>query len=117
MDFLSSLFVWWKKQTLSTKIYTFFSGKIMGEDTLGNRYYTSFNKTKRWVIYGKENYASELSIEWHGWLHWTTDTIPIKSNKKNPGQGKVYINNSNISRNRGEGEFNTNYDYKPWVPK
>ena len=63
----------------------------MGVDDLGNKYYTSFDKKRRWVIYEKENYASELSIEWHGWLHWTTNSIPIKMSKSKSIMNKVFV--------------------------
>ena len=117
MNILSSLFIWWNRQTISTKIYTYFRGKVIGVDDLGNIYYTSFDKKRRWVIYDKENYASELSIEWHGWLHWTTDSIPIKSSKSKNIVTKVFVPmERNLSKNEYE-KLGIDQTYEPWVPK
>ena len=117
MNILSSLFIWWNRQTLSTKIYTYFRGKVIGVDNLGNIYYTSFDKKRRWVIYGKENYASELSIEWHGWLHWTTNSIPIKMSKSKSIMNKVFVPmDRNPSKNDCQ-KLGIDQTYEPWVPK
>ena len=117
MNILSSLFIWWNRQTISTKIYTYFRGKVVGVDDLGNAYYTSFDKKRRWVIYEKENYASELSIEWHGWLHWTTNSIPIKTGKSRNIMNKVFVP---MDRNSSKNEYKklgADQTYESWVPK
>ena len=89
----------------------------MGVDDLGNIYYSSFDKKRRWVIYEKENYASELSIEWHGWLHWTTNSIPIKVSKSKSSMNKVFVpTNRNSSTNDYE-KLGIDHTYEPWVPK
>ncbi len=117
MNILSSLFIWWNKQTISTKIYTYFRGKFVGVDDLGNKYYTSFDKKRRWVIYENENYASELSIEWHGWLHWTTNSIPLKMSKSINIMNKVFVPmDRNLSNSDSMG-FRSEQNYEPWVPK
>ena len=117
MNILSSLFIWWNKQTISTKIYTYFRGKVIGVDDLGNKYYTSFDKKRRWVIYQKENYASELSIEWHGWLHWTTNSIPMKMSKSKNIMSKVYVPMDKDSPKNDYTELGNDQHYEPWVPK
>jgi len=117
MNILSSLFIWWNRQTISTKIYTYFRGKVIGVDNLGNIYYTSFDKKRRWVIYEKENYASELSIEWHGWLHWTTNSIPVKNSRSKNVMSKVFVP---MDRNSSKNEYNKvgiDRTYEAWVPK
>ncbi len=88
----------------------------MGSDILGNKYYVSNNKLKRWVIYGKENYASELSIEWHGWIHWTTDSIPLKARKGGPGQGRVFERKEHIPFISGKLDTQKDKEYEPWIP-
>ena len=111
-----SLFIWWNRQTISTRIYTYFSGNLIGEDSLGNKFYTSANKRKRWVVYQKENYASELSIEWHGWLHWSTNSIPIKSKLKGLEKGKVYIRDATSVRSEYMTNSKNHSDYHAWDP-
>ena len=41
---LKKIFVWWNQETLSTKLKTIFSGKYIGSDTFGNKYYESKKK-------------------------------------------------------------------------
>ena len=50
---LKMLFTWWNKQTLGTFLKTLFTGKYVGKDNLGNKYYKN-NKNERWVIYSKK---------------------------------------------------------------
>ena len=33
-------------------------------------------RRKRWVMYNGEPEASRVPADWHGWLHYTTDTPP-----------------------------------------
>ena len=89
----------------------------MGVDDLGNIYYTSVDKKRRWVIYEKENYASELSIEWHGWLHWTTNSIPIKMSKSKSIMNKVFVPMDQNSCKSDYKKFGIDHTYEPWVPK
>ena len=65
----------------------------MGVDDLGNIYYSSFDKKRRWVIYEKENYASELSIEWHGWLHHTVGIAPSIEKPERKAWEKTHLEN------------------------
>lgn len=74
---------WWKNYCqLKT-------GKFMGEDRFGNRYYedmeanelgNAVNGRHRWVEYpvGKKDYdSSTVAPEWHAWLHYISD-VPGK---------------------------------------
>ena len=72
--FLKKIFVWWNQETLGTKLKTIFSGKFVGIDSVGNKYYQ--NKTgKRWVIYSGEIDASKIPSEWYSWIHFTKNRI------------------------------------------
>ena len=42
-SFFKNIFIWWHKQTFETFLYTLFTGKCVGKDEFGNKYYT--NKT------------------------------------------------------------------------
>lgn len=116
MDLFSSLFIWWNKQTFSTRINTYFYGVLIGRDFLGNKYYMSTNKTRRWVIYGDENYASEISIEWHGWLHWTTNSIPFKFKDKGYEQSKVFPIKDRRFDSETEVSIKKEKAYEAWDP-
>ena len=75
LTIFKQIFVWWNQQTLGTRMYTFFYGKLVVEDQLGNKYYENKKKNKRWVIYGGEIDASKISNEWYSWMHFTKNKI------------------------------------------
>ena len=60
LTLIKETFTWWNRQTIGTRIFTFFFGKLIGEDDLGNKYYESKNK-KRWVIYKNDVDATKNS--------------------------------------------------------
>ena len=74
LTLLKEIFTWWNRQTLGTRLFTIFSGKLMGEDIYGNKYYKS-KKGKRWVIYKDEIDASKIPNEWYSWIHFTKNKI------------------------------------------
>ena len=71
LTFLKKIFIWWNQETLGTKLQTFFFGKLVGEDSFGNKYYQS-KSGKRWVIYKDEIDASKIPNEWYSWIHFIT---------------------------------------------
>ena len=68
------IFTWWNRQTFGTRVHTFFSGKLVGKDDFGNKYYEN-KKGKRWVIYNDEIDASKISSDWYSWIHYTSNKI------------------------------------------
>jgi len=68
INFLKQIFTWWHKQTVGTFIYTLLTGKFIGRDQFGNKYYTN-SKGKRWVIYNNNIEASNIPPEWYLWIH------------------------------------------------
>jgi len=85
MSFLKQIFTWWHKQTVSTFFYTIFTGKLVGEDNFGNRYYSN-SKGKRWVIYKNIVESSKIPPEWHSWIHFVRANKPSINEKKFPWQ-------------------------------
>jgi len=69
------LFSWWHDATPGTWVTTLLSGRRVGTDDFGNRYYES-RKGRRWVIYAGTVEASRVPPEWHGWLHHTFENPP-----------------------------------------
>ncbi|XP_076814638.1 NADH dehydrogenase [ubiquinone] 1 alpha subcomplex subunit 12-like [Clavelina lepadiformis] len=63
-------------------------GDHVGTDELGNKYYENnrfFVGRNRWVDYNQETWAdkwdynaSQITPEWHRWLHYMTDDPPTK---------------------------------------
>ena len=68
-------FTWWNRQTIGTFIKTFFTGKFVGKDDYGNKYYKNKNDD-RWVIYSSEIEATKITADWYLWMHHTIDKIP-----------------------------------------
>ena len=55
------IFTWWNKQTFGTFLKTLFTGKFVGRDEMGNKYYKS-KRDERWVIYSGNNEAQKLPL-------------------------------------------------------
>jgi len=75
ISFIKQIFTWWHRQTIGTFIYTLFSGKLVGVDELGSKYYSN-STGKRWVIYKNKVESSKIPPEWHLWIHFLTNNIP-----------------------------------------
>jgi NADH:ubiquinone oxidoreductase subunit len=72
--------------TLATRLYTWWRGEYVGSDPYGNRYYRGPSriqgrKERRWVMYKGEAEASKVPPEWHAWLHYTTEAVPVGGGK------------------------------------
>ena len=78
---IKQIFTWWNYQTVGTYIHTLFFGKLVGKDSLGNKYFES-RKGKRLVIYNGEINASKIDSDWFQWIHYQTDTNPSRSEIK-----------------------------------
>ena len=76
MSLFSEIFVWWDRQTLGTRFYTWRKGERVGTDSAGNVYYSEKRGDRRWVIYSGSAEASHVPPEWHGWLHHIVDQLP-----------------------------------------
>ena len=87
INFLKQIFTWWHKQTLGTFIYTLFTGKLIGRDQFGNKYYSN-SKGRRWVIYKNNIESSKIPPDWHSWIHFLKNTKPSKDSNKFKWQKK-----------------------------
>ena len=87
ISFFKQIFTWWNRQTFGTFIYTLFTGKLIGVDELGNKYYSN-SKGKRWVIYKNRTESSSIPPEWHLWIHFLTEKKPANDMKKFTWQKK-----------------------------
>ncbi|MFV2091695.1 MAG: NADH:ubiquinone oxidoreductase subunit NDUFA12 [Hyphomicrobiales bacterium] len=81
MGFFTAIFTWWNGQTVGTRFFTWRKGEKVGTDAVGNTYYRERRGgRRRWVIYNGYSDASTVPSEWHGWLHYSTDTAPMAAN-------------------------------------
>ena len=116
LTFFKQIFIWWNQQTFGTRIHTFISGKFVGKDSLGNKYYQ--NKTgKRWVIYNGEIDATKIPNEWYSWMHYTRNKIENDHDLKKYNWQKEHMPNqtgTNKSYHPNKGNNNIEKQYKPW---
>ena len=60
---LKNFFTWWNRQTIGTFLKTLFTGKLVGKDKYGNKYYKN-KDDKRWVIYSGHIEATKITSDW-----------------------------------------------------
>ncbi len=121
ITFFKQIFIWWHRQTLGTSIYTFFTGKLVGRDEFGNKYYSNSNG-KRWVVYKNTVESSKIPAEWHLWIHFTSKNKPSQNLNKFEWQ-KEHEGNLTGSKKayKPEGSLSvdskkSNKKYENWKP-
>ena len=97
ISFIKQIFTWWHRQTIGTFIYTLFSGKLVGVDESGSKYYSN-STGKRWVIYKNKVESSKIPPEWHLWIHFLTNNIPSNNPIKFKWQKKHEENLTGTTR-------------------
>ena len=98
LTLFKKIFIWWNQDTLGTKLKTIFSGKLVGTDSSGNKYYESKNG-KRWVIYNDEIDASKIPNEWYSWIHFTSNKIENNHDLKKYKWQKPHLPNQTGTKN------------------
>tara|TARA_B100001093_G_C26720672_1_gene967686 strand:- start:609 stop:971 length:363 start_codon:yes stop_codon:yes gene_type:complete len=81
MIFFKQVFTWWHNQTIGTLLKTLFTGKFVGKDEHGNKYYTN-KKNQRWIIYKNSIEATKITSNWFLWMHGTIDEPPVSEKPK-----------------------------------
>jgi NADH:ubiquinone oxidoreductase subunit len=117
--------------TITTKLHTYFHGKLVGEDKFGNRYYTekklpSDRRAKRWVLYKGIAEPSKVPPEWHGWLHYTIDIPPSQRTVHHHNWEKQHLPNLTGTQNaylppghlnKSSQRSKATADYEAWKPE
>ena len=120
-NFFLEIFTWWSGQTLGTRIYTLFNGKLVGTDADGNKYYLNKkNGLNRWVIYNGQIDASKINAEWHDWIHSRTNEIPKDGIKKKSWYKDHEMNNTgteNFYTPKNSASKKNNKSYESWSPE
>ena len=99
LTFVKQIFVWWNRDTIGTKLYTIFFGRLVGKDDFGNKYYENNKKTKRWVIYKGEIDASKISADWYSWIHFMKNKIEFDTKIKKYDWQKPHLSNQTGTKN------------------
>lgn len=116
--------------TITTRLYTYFNGEVVGQDQFGTRYFREKRPKKgaserRWALFRAGRDPSIVSPEWHGWLHHTGDIPPNKTHRQHFGWEKPPIPNQTGGANaylppgamqRGGKHAATIAEYEPWRP-
>ena len=98
LTLLKKIFIWWNQETLGTKLKTIFSGKLVGTDSTGNKYYQS-KAGKRWVIYSGEIDASKIPSEWYSWIHFMNNRVENNHDLKKYNWQKPHQSNQTGTEN------------------
>jgi len=116
--------------TIGTRLFTWLRGEPVGTDAFGNRYFRdkrrrAGRRERRWVLYAGEPEGSAVPPEWHGWLHHTTDEVPVEGDRKRRPWQKPYEPNMTGTEAAyrppgavlagGRRPHGTD-DYEPWRP-
>ena len=98
LKIMKIIFTWWNKQTFGTFLKTLFTGKFVGRDEMGNKYYKN-KRDERWVIYSGNIEATKITSDWFLWMHHTTDKIPVDKDVKKYKWQKKHLENQTGSMN------------------
>ena len=101
---LNVFFTWWNKQTFGTFLKTLFTGKYVGNDQFGNKYYKN-KRDERWVVYSGNVEATKITTDWYLWMHHTTDIIPNRDD--------INIKKYNWQKDHQENQTGTPNSHKP----
>ncbi len=116
--------------TVSTRLYTWLCGDLVGRDTGGNRYYRDRKRARgkrerRWVVFAGKAEPSTVPPDWHGWLHHTVDNVPVEGGGAVRPWQKEHLPNLTGTPNAyrppghvlsGGRRDRATGDYEPWRP-
>lgn len=132
MSIISEIFSWWGGNTWGTRVTLWSQARLVGSDELGNTYYEQkkgigpMGMPRRWVTYRDLADSSQVTPDWHAWLHHMVDTPPTaevyvpkswqKPHKMNmTGTGDAYRPQGSLLASGDRAKVSG--DYKPWRPE
>ena len=100
------------------KFFIKFSAQKIGADEFGNDYFEN-KKGKRFVVYNGEAEPSKVPMQWHGWLHYTTNLAPVNINTHHFSWQKSHLPNLTGTKHAYAPKNSTENKlaYEPWNPK
>lgn len=114
---------------IGTRLMTWISGRYVGTDEFGNRYYrrrgrSGYTRERRWVMYKGEVEASRVPPEWHAWLHHVSDAAPVEPGRRFAWQRPHQRNLTGTAEAyrpagsllKGGKRAKASADYEPWTP-
>ncbi len=102
------------------KIFIKASCQKVGNDEFGNEYFINKKNGKRFVIYNGVVEPSKIPAEWHGWMHYNTDLLPVNINTHKFSWQKIHLPNLTGTKNahspKNSSVKNTSAGYEAWKP-
>ncbi len=89
----------------------------IGSDEFGNQYFLHKKNGKRFVIYNGVAEPSKVPMEWHGWLHYTTNALPNHSQSHKFSWQKIHLPNLTGTKNAHIPKNSTSQQYQAWKPE
>ncbi len=86
-------------------------GKFVGRDKNENFYYES-NTGKRWVAYSSVLDPTIIPPEWHTWIHYTDNAVPVNDKKIKVKHISYLTSTKDVHHSKQKAK---NY-YKSWNP-
>ena len=126
LGWLNRLVTWWNGATPLTRWEARVSGREVGTDPLGNRYFESRDGRRRWVLYAGEADASRIPPDWHLWMHGAAMPPPSQQPLKVPAWIRPHAPNATGtpaawapagSLARGGVRTRATGDYEAWTPE
>ncbi|KAI0375709.1 NDUFA12-domain-containing protein [Pilatotrama ljubarskyi] len=103
------------------------SGRFVGQDQFGNRYYENLNPEEeipgrhRWVDYAQHEYnATQVPPEWHSWIHHIRKDPPTEDRvmqNLSPSWKAPWTENLTGTRGAYKTYNTTKPKYEAWQPK
>ncbi len=96
----------------------------IGNDEFGNEYFQN-KEGKRFVLYKGIAEPSKIPAEWHGWIHYTTNHVPVHSKTHKYHWQKIHLPNLTGTKNSyapkghlaaGGIREKVSADYQAWNP-
>ena len=101
--------------SLGFRLYSYFHGSLVHQDSLGNKYYhDKNNSSKRWVVYASGFGPESLPTQFHNWLHNTSDEIHILDHEQNNQESLV---KRRVQKHSVKHKETINKGYSSWQPK
>ena len=101
--------------SLGFKLYSYFNGNLVHQDSLGNKYYhDKNNSSKRWVVYASGFGPESLPTQFHNWLHNTSDNINVSELEENMQESFV---KRRVQKHSVKHKDNIDKGYNSWQPK
>ena len=102
--------------SIISKILIPFTCKKVGQDEFGNKYFQN-KDGKRFVIYHGMAEPSKIPPQWHTWIHYSSDLLPVGIDTKKLSWQKIHLPNLTGTKNAYQpSNTNPKEEFQSWNP-